>query len=382
MPLLSEVHMKLSAAVPLLFVILVSSPFLAGEAGIPDLSGKILTVLGPIDPSELGPTLGHEHILIDYTRGNKEGRLKTATQAAVYLEPLTLKNLSDVRAGLVLNRDNLLLTDVDLAIREVLEFKRWGGDGIIDTTSIGLGRDPEGLSQIARGSGLDIIMGAGYYVESYHPPEMEKWTVEEVTQSIIKDITVGVDGRDIRSGIIGEVGVGRSLSEAQIKSIRASARASRVTGAPISFHYGGRGEGKFTTLDTVESEGARLNRVIIGHANHIATQVPYMKRLLERGVYLQFDLFGEVIPRLGRIHDRDVVDGILQLCEAGYADRILVAQDVCTKSQLKAYGGVGFSYIMEFVAPELRRRGLTQAQTRLIQVENPRRILTFDKPRP
>ena len=162
--------MKLSAAVPLLFVILVSAPFLAGEAGIPDLSGKILTVLGPIDPSELGPTLGHEHILIDYTRGNKEGRLKTATQAAGYLEPLTLKNLSDVRAGLVLNRDNLLLTDVDLAIREVLEFKRWGGDGIIDTTSIGLGRDPEGLSQIARGSGLDIIMGAGYYVESYHPP--------------------------------------------------------------------------------------------------------------------------------------------------------------------------------------------------------------------
>ena len=107
-----------------------------------------------------------------------------------------------------------------------------------------------------------------------------------------------------------------------------------------------------------------------------------MKRLLERGVYLQFDLFGEVIPRLGRIHDRDVVDGILQLCEAGYADRILVAQDVCTKSQLKAYGGVGFSYIMEFVAPELRRRGLTEAQTRLILVENPRRILTFDKPRP
>ena len=368
----------------LLFLVLSLLPVSASqvaESTIPDLSGKILTVLGPIDPSELGPTLGHEHILIDYTGGYKEGRLKTATRAAAYLEPLTLKNLSDVRSGLVLNRDNLLLTDVDLAIREVLEFKRWGGDGIIDTTSIGLGRDPEGLAQIARGSGLDIIMGAGYYVESYHPPEMKTWTVEEVALSIIKDITVGVDGTPIRSGVIGEVGVGSSWSESQIKSIRASARASRISGAPISFHHGGRGEGKFTTLDMVESEGARLNRVIIGHANHIATQLAYMKRLLERGVYIQFDLFGEVIPRVGRIHDRDVVDGIVALCEAGFGDRIMVAQDVCTKAQLKAYGGTGYSFILERFLPEMRSRGVSEEHIKMMMVENPARVLTFAEPK-
>ncbi len=163
-------------------------------------------------------------------------------------------------------------------------------------------------------------------------------TVEELTEIIIKDITVGAEGTAVRSGIIGEVGVGTALNPNELKSTRAAARASRATGAAISFHHAGRGEGKFTVLDMVEAEGADLNRVIIGHSNHIATQIPYMKRLLERGVYIQFDLMGEVIPRLGRIHDYDTVRAIVQLIRDGYADRLLLSQDVYTKTMMKTYG--------------------------------------------
>ena len=105
-----------------------------------------------------------------------------------------------------------------------------------------------------------------------------------------------------------------------------------------------------------------------------------MKRLLEKGVYIQFDLFGEVIPRLGRIHDYEVAHSIVQLVKDGHANRLLLSQDVCTKSMLKTYGGMGFSYVMEFVLPELRRLGVAEDALRLIMVENPQRVLTFAKP--
>ena len=353
---------------------------MAGGTGhtIPDISGKILTVRGPVDPAELGPTIMHEHVLLDY-RGRPKEAL-TATEAAFYEQPVSLSNLSRLRSWVSPNEDNLILGDVDVAIREVLEFKRWGGSGIVDCTSIGLGRDPTGLFQVSNASGLHIVMGAGWYIHSFHPPDMESRTVEDLTEIIIRDITVGAEGTAVRSGIIGEVGVGPALNPNELKSARAAARASRATGAAISFHHAGRGEEKFTVLDMVEAEGADLNRVIIGHSNHIATQIPYMKRLLERGVYLQFDLMGEVIPRLGRVHDYDTVRSIVQLIRDGYADRLLLSQDVCTKTMMKTYGGMGFSFVMEFVLPELRRLGAPEEALHQIMVKNPRRVLTFAKP--
>lgn len=353
---------------------------MAGTAGsaIPDISGKILTVRGPIDPGMVGPTIMHEHVLLDYRGRPKEGL--TATEAAFYEQPVSLRNLSRLRSWVSPNADNLILGDVDVAIREVLEFKRWGGSGIVDCTSIGLGRDPTGLLQVSNATGLHIVMGAGWYTQPFHPADMGSRTVEELTEIIIKDITVGAESTAVRSGIIGEVGVGNELNPNELKSTRAAARASRATGAAISFHHAGRGEQKFTVLDMVEAEGADLNRVIIGHSNHIATQIPYMKRLLERGVYIQFDLMGEVIPRLGRIHDYDTVRSIVQLIRDGYADRLLLSQDVCTKTMMKTYGGQGFSFVMEFVLPELRRLGAPEEALHQIMVENPRRVLTFAKP--
>ena len=353
---------------------------MAGGAGhaIPDISGKILTVKGPVDPATFGPTIMHEHVLLDYRGKRREGL--TATEAAFYEEPVSLRNLSRLRSWVSPNADNLILGDVDVAIREVLEFKRWGGSGIVDCTSIGLGRDPTGLLQVSNTTGLHIVMGAGWYTRSFHPPDMESRSVEDLTDVIIRDITVGAKGTGVRSGIIGEVGVARGIHPHELKSARAAARASRATGAAISFHHAGHGEEKFTVLDLVASEGVDLNRVIIGHANHIATDIPYMKRLLERGVYLQYDLMGEVIPRLGRVHDYDTVRSIVQLIRDGYADRLLLSQDVCTKTMMKTYGGMGFSFVMEFVLPELRRLGAPEEALHQIMVENPRRVLTFAKP--
>ena len=363
----------------------------AQQSRIPDLSGKVLTVRGPIEPAELGKTLMHEHILIDFQKpahltGVKRGQhrdITAATDWGLFYQPVSLKNLSAVRNGVAPNRDNLDLSDIDVAIDEVLHFKRWGGTTIVDVTSIGLGRDPSALLRVANATGLNIVMGAGYYQKQFHPPDMGERTVEQLTDVIIADVTVGAGGTSVRSGIIGEVGVnGNPLNPDEIKSIRAAARASRATGAAISFHVGGYMEEKFTVIDTVVAEGGDVARVIMGHSNSIANNVPFMKRVLERGVYIQFDTLGRMGSRLGTVDDGKVAQGIVELVKAGYEDRILLSQDVCHKIEIKKYGGTGFSYILEFVLPELKRRGVTERQVYKMMVENPARVLTFAKPAP
>jgi phosphotriesterase-related protein len=224
-------------------------------------------------------------------------------------------------------------------------------------------------------------MGAGYYQKQFHPVDMGSRSVEDLTDVIVRDVTVGADGTSIRSGVIGEVGVdGNPLTSDEIKSVRAAGRASRATGAAISFHFGGYMEEKFKVIDTLAAEGADLKRVVMGHSNSIADDLPFMKRLLARGVYIQFDTLGRMGSRLGTVDDGKVAVGIAALAKAGFADRILLSQDVCHKIELKKYGGTGYSYVMEFVLPELRRLGVTEEQIRQMMVENPKRVLTFAAP--
>ena len=350
---------------------------------IPNLAGKVLTVVGPVDPEVLGQTIMHEHIFIDFQNPVARANISRATDMGLHLAPVSLNVLSEVRFRRTPNRDNLYLTDLGEAIDEVMEFKRHGGQTIVDVTSIGLGRDPHALQQVSQATGLSIVMGAGWYQKQFHPADMDSRTIEELTDVIVRDIVVGAQGTSVRSGIIGEVGInGNPLTANEMKSIRASARASRITGAAISFHVGGRGEEKFTVLEAVAEEGADLRRVIMGHSNSIADDLPFMKRLLERGVFIQFDTLGRPNGRLGGVDDGKVARGIVELIEAGYADRVLLSQDVCNKIQLKKYGGTGFSYVLENFLPALRDLGVEEEDIHKMMVENPVRALTFAAPVP
>jgi phosphotriesterase-related protein len=370
-----------------LAVVIAGSPLVAGQPAaprqIPTMAGKILTVTGAIDPGELGATLMHEHIFIDFQNPVTRAAISKATDLQVHVAPVTLQTLSDIRSRGVPNRDNLYLTDLREAIDEVMEFRRRGGRAIVDTTSIGLGRDPLALMQVANATGLQIVMGAGFYQKQFHPADMDRRTVEQLTDVIVQDITVGAEGTAIRSGIIGEVGIdGDPLTDNEMKSVRASARASRLTGAAVTFHRGGTGEEKFRVLDAMAAEGADLRRVIMGHSNSIAVDFPLMKRLLDRGVFLQFDTLGRPRTALGGVDDFKVARGIAELVKAGYADRIMLSQDVCNKIHEKAYGGFGFSYILEHFLPVLRDLGVSDADIQKLMIENPRRSLAFVAPRP
>src|SRR5690606_36351036 len=122
--------------------------------------------------------LPHEHILVDcgcYLRQpTNPDELEKAQQ------PVGLNNLSWIRRNYLSNRDNLLLEDREVAIREVGEFLDRGGRTIIDVSSKGLARDPVGLRDISRRSGLNIIMGSGYYVYPSHPSDMDERSAQAI----------------------------------------------------------------------------------------------------------------------------------------------------------------------------------------------------------
>ena len=355
------------------------------------MTGKVLTVRGAIDPEELGTTIMHEHLFLALLKTVAPDENTPISEYALWDQKVSLDNLHLARARKPI-RDNWILSDEDAAIEEAMEFRKLGGHSMVEVTSTGLHRDPVAMLRVSNATGLNVVMGSGWYQKLYHPDNMDDLTVEDMADVIIADITVGVGDTGIRSGIIGEVGIeGDPIEPNEVKSLQASVRASRATGAAISLHQGGLGREKLQTMAIMGEEGVDPSRVIYGHCDSVADDLPLLLELLDQGVYIQFDNMGRVgVPldlkppnpkeHFAAALNALIVAAIPQLIEAGYADRLLLSQDVCTKVQLKRYGGTGYSYLLETFLPHLRNRGVSEAHIRMMMVDNPKRVLTFAEP--
>lgn len=359
-------------------------------------AGKIMTVLGPIDPAEAGVTLPHEHLFIDFRLPLDEPerwRLAerdfpdTEEKRRLWETPITLERLGFAIANIWSIEAALIIDSFPEVLAEAAAFKDAGGGTMVDLTNNGLGRDAKRLEKLSRESGLHIVMGSGWYRDAWRPESFDNRTVESLTDELVNDIVHGVDGSGVRAGIIGEIPAmtitTHPSDSADVKQLRAAARASRITGAAITLHQWIRdGEALPKTLDILEEEGADLSRVIVGHiAGDGIDNMALLESVLARGVTLEFDLFG--VPfYLGASHldNRRMADAVIALAAKGYAGQLLLSHDVCTKLQQKRYGGKGYDYVLTEVAPHLRRQGVTDAQLRQIMVDNPARLLAIAPP--
>jgi phosphotriesterase-related protein len=355
------------------------------------MKGYAQTVLGPVRPEELGLTMMHEHLLTDLRRildrpsDPAERRLSEA--------PIELANLHWVSMNGMRSRDNLVLDDRDLAVTEATLFKQAGGGTIVDVTTTDLGRNPHALCEISRRTGLHIVMATGYYTDLFHPAGMSERAETDITAEIVAEINQGVGSSGIRAGIIGELGCSWPLSKNERKVLRAGARAQRQTGAPITIHPGRHIDAPFEIIDVLAAAGADIGRVIMGHMERTNLPSDRLLALARRGCYLEYDWFGEVRPTFpyGRT-DSYVVDKqfaayvpsdgerlrtLAWLIEHGHEDQLLVSQDVCFKTRLTAYGGVGYGHIARFVRRWMPEMGLEQGPIEKILYANPRRVLQF-----
>ena len=345
------------------------------------LSGKVQTVLGTIQPEDLGITLTHEHLLIDLTVALRPAN--NASDLGFYHKPVSQETLGRIRYYGAQNEDNAQLFEVSTAIDEVMAYKQHGGVSLIDATSMGIARDPVGLSRISNGTGVNIIMGSSYYVADSHPSDMEKLTEDNLAERVVLDIREGVDGTGIKSGVIGEIGCSWPLADNERKVLRASAQAQRITGAPILIHPGRDETSPLRIIEVLDEAGADLSRTIMGHLDRTVFLPTTLMQIAEAGCYMEWDLFGTeasfypLNPKIDMPSDAKRMDDIAWISSAGYGNKILVAHDICAKHRLEKYGGHGYYYILDHVVPRMRARGFTEQAIDDILVNNPREALTF-----
>ena len=341
-------------------------------------------VTGSIDPAAIGVTMMHEHILA--TAPHIAVPPVDPGERALFEAPLDFEVLRAIRFGGRANRANCGLEDESLAAEELARYVRAGGRTVVDATSRGIGRDPEGLKRVARATGLNIVMGSSWYVASTHPREdgVADATEEELAMRIVSEFRDAVGGSGIRPGIIGEVGCSWPLEPVERKVLRASARAQRETGAALSIHPGRDRRAPFEIVEILAEAGADLSRTVMCHVDRTIGDREALKRLAASGIVIEFDLFGYEgsyyaweLP-VDMPNDSRRVRMLAWLAGQGFGNSLVVSHDVYFKDKLARWGGQGYSHIVENVVPLMRRQGLDETTIAAMLVETPRRLLTIE----
>ena len=311
------------------------------------MDGQIVTVRGPIGPTDMGVALSHDHVLIDAFRIYGEA-------TADY---------------------GWIIDDEEVAVAELRRYRETGGGTICDPTNLGLGRNPLALRRISDASGVHIVMGSGWYRERVYPHYIVNELPDRLAERLVVELVDGVDGSGVRAGFIGEIGTGReAMSPAEERVFRAAARAQRRTACPIVTHTTHFGELALEQLDVLGEEGVPPEAVIISHLGD-RIGVRHLLPIAERGAWLGIDNLGFV----GGYAPLEVrADNVVALWDAGFGDRVLLGNDICRTDQLAAYGGPGYANVIERFLPLLRARGLGEAEIRTLIVDNPARAFAYD----
>jgi len=340
-----------------------------------------ITVSGLVHRSELGITLPHEHLLIDFSC-----RYSSAPdESSLGSQPALADRWRLLRypAGY---RSNLEGKSVDSAVREALWFKEAGGRTIVDLTGVGLSPDVKGLRQIADATGLNVIAASGLYIDSSLPQWVRDATVEELTDHIVADIERG--GREgIRRGAIGEIAI-ETATELEMKCLRAGAKAQARTGAPCFLHVmsGILPQYRSMTDDIISiyvKEGGALHKLVLCHQDGSGDDVSYQERLLKMGLWFEYDTFGsEGVFAFGDTYiqlptDSQRIAEVATLIGRGFLGQLLISQDVCYQTGKRSWGGHGLAHILDSLLPRFEAGGIDRATVMRLMSDNPSRLFSY-----
>jgi len=333
----------------------------------------IQTVLGSIRPDQLGVTSAHEHLLIDM----RNCVSPPDNPGAVYFAPFSTYLRAEVYDDPYAVLDNSLLADIPDAIAELSDFKFWGGSTVIDCTLDEIGRDPLALREISQKSGVNIIMGCGHYYEKAHYHTVADASVEDLAQELRNDLLLGVGETGIRAGIIGEIGTSAQITTNEKKVLTAAGTVSAETGIPIHVHTDLYTENGCAIADLLTNLGALAGKICIDHTD-VLLRPDYLRRLLDKGVYIGFDNFGKefpISPERRFALDLERVRILKRLIDEGYEKQLLISNDICLKSMWRKYGGLGYAHILRGIRKIALDIGISQDSYNRLLTDNVKSFL-------
>lgn len=317
----------------------------------------VRTVLGDIDPSQLGRVDYHEHLF--------------------QVSPLLVGDELD---------------DEDASGEEAGLLRASGFEAMVDATPFGLGRDPAAVARISAATGLHVVATTGRHREAHYGPDhpMQVWGADRLAALFVSDLTRGMPaddaavfetpdvplaagpgGEPVRAGMLKGGADYWRISPFERTTLVAVARAHRETGAPVMVHLE-FGTAAHEVLDLLETEGVAADRVVLAHADRDPDPGLHVS-LAERGAHLGYDGFARPRTR----SDAELLALTVAVVERGAGDRILLGGDVARRTRYIAYGGMpGLAYLGDRYLPRLREAVGDDAVHRML-VTTPARFLTL-----
>ena len=349
--------------------------------------GMVRTVLGEIPPERLGVTLSHEHIVIDSGHlfweppgSDDPPEVQALAEAPVTREAYEILAERPLHIQGQPEHDRARRGDPGAA--DVC--RRRGEESIIDVSE---GASPAGRPPPCRrragATGLNVVASTGWYIAPSHPPEHARASVGELAEILIADIEEGIEGTDVRAGVIGELGMCEPLHPQEEKVLRAGGAAQAATGVPLTVHPMVFMKEAHRYIDILEEEGADLAKVYISHMDGSCPGLRVPRVGDGPGASRSTTTCSGVRRGTTRtccsgginwVSDRERVETLARMCADGYSGQIMLAHDNCLKIHFVEYGGKGYAYILKEIVPQLRELGVTEDQIDDMLVKNPRRI--------
>ncbi|WP_099021662.1 phosphotriesterase family protein [Mycolicibacterium palauense] len=334
----------------------------------------VTTVTGRVGSDELGVVLPHEHLYFDFRAGTQPDPAHPEMLDAT-VGPELAWYLRERPYGC---RDHLVVDDDELLAEEVSGFRDIGGRTVVDLTLPTIGRNPEGLRELSRRSGVQIIMGSGNYMEEFHPASDLDLSVDAMASALISEHTDGIDPAAPRPGVIGEIGVSPDFTDWERRSLRAACVAQREVGVPLFIHIPSWERLGVEVLRVVlDEQGVAPGAVVLCHMDASGTDRDYQRRLAERGVWLEFDMIGMPfwLTGEGRCPNPDLtVESLAALTASGHGHQLLLSHDTFLKTMFRRYGGNGLLFVTTLFAERLVERGIEPAAVAAMSTSNPRRL--------
>lgn len=303
------------------------------------MTARVRTVLGDIDPGELGATDYHEHLF----------------------------QVTPLLAG-----DEL--DDEEASRREAELLRDAGAAAMVEATPTGLGRRPDAVARVSEATGLHIVHVTGAHREAHYAPAhpLLDDSVEGLRRRFAEDLLTGMDGTIVRAGAV-KAGAGYwALTPFERRVLTAVGQLAGETGAPVMVHLE-HGSAGHEVLDLLARESCPPEQVVLAHVDR-NPDAGLHGELAARGAYLGYD----GAARSQRWPDSVLVDCLAAVVEGGAGNRILLGGDVARRTRYVAYGGMpGLAYLFDRFVPRVRR-AVGDAAVDAALVANPARWLSWE----